>query len=127
MKAWAGIQFNEHCDEPASGRHFPPRLQTRIRGHREQAAWFALAVGRSRHWLKMKDPNAPAVKREERTRSEARGGGLGKVKMSDALERACAQVGRFLYYFAQLKTQIDEALAKSFGLDGSESKQGTQT
>jgi hypothetical protein len=37
--------------------------------------------------------------------------------MPDDLERACAQVGRFLYYFAQLENQIDEALAKLFRLD----------
>jgi DNA primase large subunit len=33
------------------------------------------------------------------------------------LERACAQVGRFLYHFAHLENQIDAALAKLFELD----------
>jgi hypothetical protein len=37
--------------------------------------------------------------------------------MADDLERACAQVGRFLYHFAHLENQIDAALAKLFELD----------
>ena len=39
--------------------------------------------------------------------------------MVDDLERACAQVGRFLYHFAKLENQIDVAFAKLFELDTS--------
>ena len=37
--------------------------------------------------------------------------------MVDDLERACVQVGRFLYHFAKLENQIDVAFAKLFELD----------
>jgi hypothetical protein len=36
--------------------------------------------------------------------------------MANDLERACAQVGRFLYHFANLENQIDRAFAKLFDL-----------
>jgi hypothetical protein len=36
--------------------------------------------------------------------------------VADDLERACAQVGRFLYHFANLENQIDRAFAKLFDL-----------
>jgi len=39
------------------------------------------------------------------------------MSKSNDLERACAQVGRFLYHFALLEHQIDVALAKLFELD----------
>jgi hypothetical protein len=42
--------------------------------------------------------------------------------MVDDLERACAQVGRFMYHFAQLENQIDVAFAKLFELDTSYAK-----
>src|SRR5690349_7864716 len=45
MKAWAGIQLNEALRRSAGGGCFPPRLQARLRGHREQAGWFTLSVG----------------------------------------------------------------------------------
>jgi ATP-dependent DNA ligase len=45
-------------------------LQARLRGHREQTAWFALSVGAVARLAEDEEP--------ERTRSEARGrGGLG--------------------------------------------------
>src|SRR5262249_18443012 len=37
---------------------------TGVRRHRVQADRLVLPLGRSRHWLKMKNPNAPAVMRE---------------------------------------------------------------
>ena len=36
--------------------------------------------------------------------------------MADDFERACAQVGRFMYHFAQLENQIDAAVARLFEL-----------
>jgi hypothetical protein len=39
-------------------------LSIGLRGHRQQAAGLALSVGRSPHWVKVKKPKAPAVKRE---------------------------------------------------------------
>src|SRR5262245_65535270 len=42
----------------------PPRLQARLRGHRVEAARLALPLRRSPDWLKMKNPAAPAVRRE---------------------------------------------------------------
>src|SRR5262249_34242710 len=42
----------------------PPRLQARLRGHRVEAPRLAVVSGRTRHWLKFKNPAAPAVKRE---------------------------------------------------------------
>jgi bifunctional non-homologous end joining protein LigD len=45
-------------------RRLRARLQARLRGHRVEAARLALRSGRSPHWLKVKNPKAPAVKRE---------------------------------------------------------------
>jgi hypothetical protein len=36
--------------------------------------------------------------------------------VADDLDRACAQVGRFLYHFANLENQIDQAFSKLFDL-----------
>jgi ATP dependent DNA ligase domain len=70
MKAWAGIQLNEHCDDlPVD---VAPRLQARLRGHREQAGWFTLSVGAVAGLVEDEE--------SERTRSEARGRrGLGPM------------------------------------------------
>jgi hypothetical protein len=70
MKAWAGIQLNEHCDDlPVN---FPSRLQARLRGHREQAARIALPVGTVARLAENEEP--------ERARGEARGRrGLGPM------------------------------------------------
>jgi bifunctional non-homologous end joining protein LigD len=59
IKARAGIQLNEHC-----GCCFPPCMQARLRGHREQASWFTLSVGSVARLAETENPNAPAVKRE---------------------------------------------------------------
>jgi hypothetical protein len=72
MKPWAGIQLNEHCDDLPADVVFPSRLQARLGGHREQAAWFALPVGSVARLAEDEKP--------ERTRSEARGRrGLGPM------------------------------------------------
>src|SRR5205085_3844499 len=60
---------------PAGGRSFPSRLQARLRGHREQAAWFALSVGAV--------VGLAGDEKSERARSEARGrGGLGQGEVA---------------------------------------------
>jgi hypothetical protein len=35
-----------------------------LRGHRVETAWLLHRSGRSPHWIKVKNPAAPAVKRE---------------------------------------------------------------
>jgi hypothetical protein len=48
-----------------SGRYQkPPCLQARARRHRVQAQGLALPLRPLADWLKMKNPEAPAVKRE---------------------------------------------------------------
>jgi hypothetical protein len=37
--------------------------------------------------------------------------------MADDFDRACAQVGRFMYHFAELENQIDAAIGKLFELE----------
>src|SRR5262249_60234605 len=44
--------------------HLPPRLQARLRGHRVQTKGSPYRSGRCPDWLKMKNSDAPAVKRE---------------------------------------------------------------
>ena len=58
----AGLQLNEHIAEPGDivFRH----ACARIRRHRVEASRLPLRSGRSRDWLKSKNLNAPAVKRE---------------------------------------------------------------
>src|SRR5690242_17722028 len=55
-----------------TARLYFARPQTRLRGHYVEAAWLALSVGTIAHWVKVKNPKAPAVKREG-------GGGLGPL------------------------------------------------
>ena len=42
----------------------PPRLQTGLRRHRLETAGSTYNSGRSRDWVKVKNPAVPAVKRE---------------------------------------------------------------
>ena len=42
----------------------PRGVQARLRGDRVEAAWLALPLGHSAHWVKVKNPKAPAVTRE---------------------------------------------------------------
>jgi bifunctional non-homologous end joining protein LigD len=58
-----GICFNEHISGDGETR-FPACLQTRSGRHRLQAQGLALYRGRTLHWIKTKNPQAPAVKRE---------------------------------------------------------------
>jgi hypothetical protein len=50
----------------AGGRagRVPARLPARHRGHRLEAQGFAPSAGRTLDWIKCKNPDSPAVKRE---------------------------------------------------------------
>jgi bifunctional non-homologous end joining protein LigD len=63
VKAGAGIRFNDHCDD------LPVDVVFRhacigFEGIVSKRVGSPYRSGRSRDWLKMKNPNAPAVKRE---------------------------------------------------------------
>ena len=58
-----GLRLVEHLEALRRCR-LPLRLQARLRGHRVEAPRLAVVSGRTRHWLKFKNPAAPAVKRE---------------------------------------------------------------
>src|SRR5262249_50287926 len=66
-KAGPGVRLNEHCDDLSADVVIPARQPARLRGHREQAARFALSVGALAGLAEDEEP--------ERTRSEARSGG----------------------------------------------------
>ncbi|HEY2526620.1 MAG TPA: hypothetical protein VGJ20_01530 [Xanthobacteraceae bacterium] len=58
-----GIALNEYY--VGYGYRLSARPQTRLRGHRVEAAHGSLyRSGRSKHWLKIKNSATPAVKRE---------------------------------------------------------------
>jgi bifunctional non-homologous end joining protein LigD len=63
-KAWPGIRFNEHMegDGEIVFRHACKLGLEGIVSKRKDSAYRS---GRSPDWLKMKNANAPAVKREE--------------------------------------------------------------
>jgi bifunctional non-homologous end joining protein LigD len=64
IKAGAGIQFNEHCDDLPADVVFRHACKLGFEGIVSKRLGSAYRSGRSRDWLKMKNPNAPAVKRE---------------------------------------------------------------
>jgi bifunctional non-homologous end joining protein LigD len=64
MKAWAGIQLNEHCDDLPVDVVFRHACKLGFEGIVSKRIGSPYRSGRSRDWLKMKNPNAPAVKRE---------------------------------------------------------------
>ena len=62
-RAAPGLRLNEHIE--ADGPHrVRPRVQDRPRRHRVETEDLTYRSGRSRDWLKCKNPAAPAVKRE---------------------------------------------------------------
>src|SRR5437868_2795381 len=63
MKAWAGIQLNEHCDDLPVDVVFRHACKLGFEGILSKRVGSPYRSGRSRDW-KMKNPNAPAVKRE---------------------------------------------------------------
>jgi bifunctional non-homologous end joining protein LigD len=64
MKAWAGIQLNEHCDDLPVDVVFRHACKLGFEGIVSKRVGSPYRSGRSRDWLKMKNPNAPAGKRE---------------------------------------------------------------
>ena len=67
MKAWAGIQLNEHCDDLPVDVVFRHACKLGFEGIVSKRVGSPYRSGRSRDWLK--------TEKSERTRSEARGGG----------------------------------------------------
>jgi bifunctional non-homologous end joining protein LigD len=63
-KARAGIQFNDHCDDLPAAVVFRHACKLGFEGIVSKRLGSPYRSGRSRDWLKMKNPNAPAVKRE---------------------------------------------------------------
>jgi bifunctional non-homologous end joining protein LigD len=64
MKAWAGIQLNEHCYDLPVDVVFRHACKLGFEGIVSKRVGSPYRSGRSRDWLKMKNPNAPAVKRD---------------------------------------------------------------
>jgi bifunctional non-homologous end joining protein LigD len=62
-KASVGLQVNDHIVEPGDVV-FRHACQLGFEGIVSKRLGSPYHSGRSRHWLKMKNPNAPAVKRE---------------------------------------------------------------
>jgi hypothetical protein len=63
-KARAGIQFNDHCDDLPADVVFRHACKLGFEGIVSKRLGSPYRSGRSRDWLKMNNPNAPAVKRE---------------------------------------------------------------
>jgi len=64
IKARAGIQLNEHCDDLPVDVVFRHACKLGFEGIVSKRVGSPYRSGRSRDWLKLKNPNAPAVKRE---------------------------------------------------------------
>ena len=64
IKAGAGIRFNDHCDDLPAEIVFRHACKLGFEGIVSKRLGSSYRSGRSRDWLKMKNPNAPAVKRE---------------------------------------------------------------
>jgi bifunctional non-homologous end joining protein LigD len=63
-KAAAGIQFNDHCDDLPVDVVFGHACKLGFEGIVSKRLGSPYRSGRSRDWLKMKNPNAPTVRRE---------------------------------------------------------------
>jgi bifunctional non-homologous end joining protein LigD len=63
-KARAGIHFNDHCDDLPADVVFRHACKLGFEGIVTKRLGSPYRWGRSRDWLKMNNPNAPAVKRE---------------------------------------------------------------
>ena len=64
VKAGAGIRFNDHCDDLPADVVFRHACKLGFEGIVSKRLGSPYRSGRSRDWLKLKNPNAPAVKRE---------------------------------------------------------------
>jgi bifunctional non-homologous end joining protein LigD len=63
-RAAPGIRFNEHLDEEDGPLVFEHACKLGLEGIVSKRRDSPYSSGRSRHWIKSKNPNAPAVKRE---------------------------------------------------------------
>ena len=63
-KAGIGIRFNEHMEGDGE-TVFRHACKLGLEGIVSKRLGSPYVSGRSRHWVKSKNPNAPAVKREE--------------------------------------------------------------
>ena len=63
-KVRAGIQFNDHCNDLPADIVFRHACKLGFEGIVSKRLGSPYRSGRSRDWLKMKNPAAPAVKRE---------------------------------------------------------------
>jgi bifunctional non-homologous end joining protein LigD len=63
-RAAPGLRFNEHLDEADGPLVFHHACKLGLEGIVSKRRDSPYSSGRSRHWIKSKNPNAPAVKRE---------------------------------------------------------------
>ena len=63
-RAGPGVRLNEHCDDLSGDVVFRHACQLGYEGMVSKRLGSPYRSGRSRDWLKMKNRNAPAVKRE---------------------------------------------------------------
>jgi bifunctional non-homologous end joining protein LigD len=63
-RAALGIRFNEHLDEEDGPLVFHHACKLGLEGIVSKRRDSPYSSGRSRHWIKSKNPSAPAVKRE---------------------------------------------------------------
>ncbi len=87
-----GIRFNEHLDEEDGPLVFEHACKLGLEGIVSKRRDSAYSSGRSPHWVKAKNPNAPAVRREleedwswrkwdgkkDKARAQARPGASGR-------------------------------------------------
>ena len=64
VRAAPGIRFNEHIDHEDGPFVFDHACKLGLEGIVSKRRDSPYSSGRSRHWIKSKNPNAPAVKRE---------------------------------------------------------------
>ena len=63
-RAAPGLRFNEHLDEEDGPLVFAHACKLGLEGIVSKRKDSRYSSGRSPHWIKSKNPNAPAVKRE---------------------------------------------------------------
>jgi bifunctional non-homologous end joining protein LigD len=63
-RAAPGIRFNEHLDHEDGPLVFEPACKLGLEGIVSKRRDSVYSSGRSPHWIKSKNPNAPAVRRE---------------------------------------------------------------
>jgi bifunctional non-homologous end joining protein LigD len=63
-RAAAGLRFNEHLDEENGSLVFSHACKLGLEGIVSKRRDSFYSSGRSPHWIKSKNPNAPAVRRE---------------------------------------------------------------